>query len=169
MNPSDQSLPHRQWKVIVNGRNSPEEPLHSATFYGDIESADDGKDCYDVMAALAKYVRKANQGMTVVHSLQITLGAPPAPPQSLQPRGPTRMQLALINALPAALNKELCQMMGAQPSYLCNLASALLARGWVDYDTPRPDKGRAVRRYFLTPAGKDAQAQANAAAHHAKS
>ena len=169
MKPSDQSLPHRQWKIIVNGRNSPEEPMYSGTFFGDIESADDGNDCYDVMAALAKYVRKANQGMTVVHSLQITLGAPPAPDQALLARGPTRMQLALMNALPAALNKELCQMMGAQASHLCNLASALLARGWVDYNTPRPDKGRAVRRYFLTPAGKDAQAQANAAAHHAKS
>lgn len=67
----------RRWRAVVNGRNSHNGALHSVTFNGDISAADDDKDAYDVVAAIAAELKTLNAEMRHVHSLQITLGSPP--------------------------------------------------------------------------------------------
>ena len=67
----------RRWRAVVNGRNSHNGALHSVTFNGDIPAADDDKDPYDVIAAIAVELKTLNAEMLHVHSLQITLGSPP--------------------------------------------------------------------------------------------
>lgn len=67
----------RRWRAVVNGRNSHNGALHSVTFNGDIPAADDDKDTYDVIAAIADELKTLNGEMLHVHSLQITLGSPP--------------------------------------------------------------------------------------------
>jgi hypothetical protein len=47
------------------------------TFNGDIPAADDDRDAYDVIAAIANELKALNAEMLHVHSLQITLGSPP--------------------------------------------------------------------------------------------
>jgi hypothetical protein len=66
-----------RWKVVVNGSNSHNGALYSATFDGDIPEAQSGKDAYDAASAIAKALKQLNAEMVHVHSLQITLGSPP--------------------------------------------------------------------------------------------
>lgn len=66
----------RKWKVVVNGRKHLNGVRFAVTYFGTIETADEGSTVYDLMRELADQIEADNREMQFPDSFVVML--PPA-------------------------------------------------------------------------------------------